>query len=91
MSHEPARVLCIRDPDYENTYVFDGAVEQYTIDIGARWRNYGELNDALADPTHPLHAEAEECVAEWHEMVKNLPSDSNVRRAVIEYADELRK
>lgn len=79
-------MLCIRDPDWENTYVYDAPVNEITIDIGGMWESY---KDFVADLKSG--GEAVMYMEDKLEEVAGLDPENPVRQAVEEFFEEAKK
>lgn len=80
-------MLCIRDPDSENEYVFDTSdVRQVEIDIGGDWNGYKHFCRELAvEDTY-----AREYEQKVMEEVADLAPDNPVRVRVEEFFEQAR-
>lgn len=87
MPKSTVNMLCIRDPDYENSYVFDAPVNEITIDMGGMWNGYKDFCSDLADGDDT----ALEYEQSMLEEVAHLPEDNPVRYAVVQYFAEAHK
>ena len=78
---EPVNMLCIRDPDFENTYVADAPINEITIDIGGQWNSLKDFASCLQEGEEEALAFEDSILAE----VNDLPIGNPVREAVYEF------
>ena len=83
LEHQPPVVLVIRDPDYENDFVIDGAVRIIDVDLGAQFNGSKDF-DAESE-------QGQQWIASTLEQVADLPSGSLVRQRVEDLVDNLRE
>jgi hypothetical protein len=74
-------MLCIRDPDWENEYIFDGEVNTITIDLGGSWNGYKDFCRCL----HEGEPEAESFEAHLLSEVADLEPANPVRERVEQF------
>lgn len=87
MSKRVVNMLCIRDSDFENSYVFDAEVHEVTIDLGGSWSSTRDF----ADDLRKGDGDALEYVESTKERVAHLPEDNPVRKAVYNFFEEAKE
>jgi hypothetical protein len=79
-------MLCVRDPDWENEYVYDGEIREITIDLGGNWNGYKDFCACLEEGEE----DAVELERHTLEQVADLDPANPVRERVEEFFREAR-